>query len=649
MESTRSPEARPAGALAQGADLQQIEHRELRLALLAILITATLLRLIFAQVGLDGDRFWDEQWSVQNVAATLGTGSLKPAHSLYPTLAFLPHTAVLGLSELLHQVTGREAFAVFANPGRTELSATGYFLARLVAVAFGVWSLWLLFRLGSRVLDPASAMVGVLFLAAFWRHVRASGQFQPNIVALALILLAAGWCLEAGERRTWTSFLLAGSGVGLATSAKQVAALVALVLVAAVALQGRQALGLLPKLAGAAVTSLVVFVLLNPWVPMVLRDFQFQVRYYERAGAREGGSPAKVLAATLEFFTRHLGMAVALAAAVGLLLLLWRALRGAPRSREVLPLLAFGLGFPLLYAAITPNFESQNMLLAAPVTCLAAGWTLVSAWRWLEGRFHLPGTRAARRVIFLLLFTATFRFPVLATYEEAVPTTAAHAADLLATHLTPLELRVAFFERADEEIRVHRGGLRLPTVPFKHLSEVRPEALDLADCEIFPAARLSAKAYRARLERPVVAQVERIGSNPLSARGQELVLVFHPWHAVGPARPLEVEDLGEGRRRARLGGLVAPGEVISIAVITPQNGRRSPLDGMLLDGRALRFYETTTKGSAVVHFHTERLLLTAEPGELLLDQRRKGEGTPLPRVELLRWWPSAPTSDNPTL
>lgn len=624
------------------------EHRELRLALLAILVTATLLRLVFAQVGLNADRFWDEQWSVQNVAATLGAGSLKPAHALYPTLSFAPHTALLALADGAHKLTGTKALDVFAHSGRTELSPTGYLLARLVSVLFGAWSLWLLFRLGSRVLDPASAVVGVLLLAGFWRHVRASGQFQPNIVALALVLLAASWCLTAGERRSWPAFLLAGTGIGLATSAKQVAALVAMVLVAAVALHGKQALGLLPKLAGSAAASLLVFVLLNPWLPMVVRDFQFQVRYYERAGAREGGSPARVLAATVEFFTRHLGLAVALAAAVGLCLLLARALRGLPRSREVLPLVALGLGFPLLYAAVTPNFESQNMLLVAPVVCLVAGWTLVAVWRSLAARAAWLRSPAASRVCFLLLFVAVFRFPVLATYEEAVPTTAARAADLLAARLHPLELSVAMFERGEEEIRVHRGGLRLPTVPFQHLSAMPRGALDLADCEIFPSARLSSKAYRDRLERPAVASVERIGSNPLSARGQEWVVIFHPWVQQQPAHLLTVEDLGQGRRRARLDAAARAGEVISFTVVAPQNGRRPPLDKLWLDGVPLAFYETTTKGSAVVHFHTERTILTTVPLELTLDQRRKAEGGPLPEVQLLRWRLSAPTSDNPT-
>lgn len=613
--------------------------RDLRLALVAVLVTATLLRLAFASAQPHSNRFWDEQYSFQNVAAYLAEGQWRPAHALYPSLSFLPHTAVLAVSEGLYRLTGVEAFAVFADREAHVFSATAYRLVRGVSVAFGVWSLALLFRLGRRVLDAPAGLVGTLLLATFWRHVSASGEFKPDSVVVALVLLSVGWSLEAVRRGSWPAFLLAGVGVGLVTSAKYNGALVALVPAVAVALRGREAIRLLPRLAAAAGASLATFALLNPWPELVWRGYRFQVGFYERLSARRGADSWDVLVGTVDFFTRHQGVPVALAAAVGLAVLTWRAARARPRSEEVLVLASFTVGYPLSYALVTANFQSQNILPVVGLGCLFAGWTMVALWRWLEGRLLSLATRWARALAFAALFVLLHRFPVTAAYLETVPTTTAQSAARLTAELSPVWLRVAFYERVEERIGIAAGSLGVATRPVARLTDVESAALDFADAELFRADRLSgadAAAYLRRMARPAV-RLERVRPGPFAARGPELVLILHPWSDLGPAQKLEVVDLGQGRRRVRFDGLAAAGEVISFTIVARGRGPQLSVSGLWLDDSPLPVFYTGAITEKELHYVSQRTTLGDGVHELVVEQGENASSFVPPTVELHRW------------
>jgi Dolichyl-phosphate-mannose-protein mannosyltransferase len=613
--------------------------RELRLALAVVLITAAILRLAYAFARPDSNRFWDEQYSFQNVAALLADGHWRPAHALYPSLSFLPHTAVLAASDGLYRLTGVRAFAIFTDRENHVFSATAYRLVRGVSVFFGVWSLVLLYRLGRRVLDAPSALVGTLLLATFWRHVTASGEFKPDSVVMALALLSIGWSLEAVRSGSWPAFLLAGAGVGLVTSAKYNGALLALVPTVAVALRGRQAIPLLPKLAAAAGASLAVFALLNPWPSMVWRGFQFQAAFYERVSARRKSDFWQVLQSTAEFFTRHQGVLVALAAAAGLAVLSWRAVRAWPRCQEVLVLVAFTVGYPVIYALVTANFQTQNMLPVVCLGCLFAGWTMVAVWRRLEGRFSGLSSRRARGLAFSMLFVLLVRFPVTAAYAEVVPTTTTQSAARLAEHLSPPWLRVVVYERFDEKMTIAPGALGIATLPVAKLTDVESEALDFADAEVFRADRLTgsdAEAYLRRMVRPE-SWLDRVRPGFLAARGPELVLIFHPWNELGPARPLEVADLGQGRRRVRLDGVASAGDVISISLVARGRGPQLRVFGLWLDGRPLPVHYTGAMTEKELHFVSQRRTLGSGPHEMVVVQDENATGSVLPSAALHRW------------
>lgn len=612
-----------------------------------MLAAAALLRLVYSLPQPDPGRFWDERYGFRNVAAVLLDGQLGPAHALYPSLSWLPHAALLAASEVFHRLTGAEELAIVGDAGERIFSPTAYRLARSVSVVCGVWAVWLLYRLGSRALDPVVALVGALLLAGFWRHVTASGEFKPDAIVVALTLLSAGWSLRAGRLGGWPAYLLAGAGIGLVASAKYNAAVVALVLVAAVAVHGRAAVRLLPKLVAAAVASLAVFGALNPWPAMVVRDFRWQLGYYALEAKRAGSGHLDVLLVEVDFLVRHHGVLVALCAAAGLVALGWRAARSVPRHRELIPLLVFAAGYPLVYAVVTRLFLGQNILPAVPFTCLFAAWTMVAAGRSLAARWPALGRPALGWAAFAALAIVVFRLPAAATYDEAVPSTSQRAAALLAGGLAPpLDLRIAFHERgADPPIHARIGGRRLRVVPVEDLAAVAPAALDLADVEVFPAERLAgdgATFYLRRVATSGVARVERIPSRLFVTRGRELVIVLHPWRRHGPAQLLEpgaAIDVGGGRRRlrVRLDGGAASGEAVSVGLTVPYRADGPPLDELTLAGRPLAWYETGGRGGGRVHLITERRLLGDGPQELVVVLPAPPAGAAAPRFELHRW------------
>lgn len=619
-----------------------------RLALAAVLAAAALLRLVYAWPQPDPSRFWDERYGFRNVAAILIDGSAVPQHALYPTLSWLPHTALLAASEGLHRATGVEGLSIHLDREERLFSPTAYRLARLVSVLVGVWAVWLLYRLGGRVLDPAVGLVAALLLAGFWRHVIASVEFKPDSIAVALTLVAAGWSLRAVRRGSWPAFLLAGAGIGLATAAKYNAALVAMVLAAAVAAEGRGAVRLLPKLAGAAAASVAVFFALDPWPSLVLRDFRWQVGYYALEAERAGSGHGSVLVAAMEFLLRHHGPALAACAVAGLAVLGWRAVRAPREHRELIPVLVFAAGYPLVYAAVTRLFLGQNLLPVVPFTCLFAAWAIVAGGRALAARWRPFGSPAWRAAGFAVLAVLVLRLPVTATHAELVPSTSDHAAALLAGQLGPIELRVAFHERAADEppIRPRTGGRWLPVVPVGDLRQVEAAELALADAEVFPAERLQgsdAAFWLRRVAAPSV-RVERLPARFLATRGRELVAVLHPWRELGPPVALEPErtvgEDGTARLRAIFDGPAAPGEAVSIGLTVPNLGERPPLEGLSLARRPLAWYSTGGRGGGRVHLISERRRLDGDgPHELVALLPRPPGAAPPPALELHRWQP----------
>ena len=96
-------------------------------------------------------------------------------------------------------------------------------------------------RPGVPMIVLETALLGVLICMTAPVHIRATTIYKPDAILVLFVLLTFLWCLEAAEKGTLGSYLLAGMGVGLASASKQTGAFASIPLVTATILGWRQA------------------------------------------------------------------------------------------------------------------------------------------------------------------------------------------------------------------------------------------------------------------------------------------------------------------------------------------------------------------------------------------------------------------------
>jgi hypothetical protein len=597
------------------------------LALALILIWGCGMRVWLALPGLDRGRFWDEQFSVENLCSLLADGELRPANGLHPGLSYLPHAALLWASEGLHRLTGRPLFAVLA--GDDDLSPTGYLLCRLLQALAGTLSLYLTYRIGRRLDSPATGVGAALLLAVVPWHLRQSAIFKPDILLVAASLGAFAASLAAAERPTWRRFAGAGAAVGLALATKFNAAPIAVPLaVAALAGGGwrrRERWGALLLAGFAAVAVCLLF------TPFLALDPGFYVwsfgrtwRDYSMKGALLHSSHLTVLAQgprALLSESFH-GPVIGALGLAGLLLAPVAAARlppASPRARRLGPpmMAAYVAAFALFTAAGTTNPSEHNWLPVAPFVALGAAWMLLRGWRWLA-----PRLRRWQRLALAAAALAAACFlaaPANAyVYDTWVPTTQSLAQDCLQERLLPLGWRVAVREE-DADARWYSSPAIVLEV--RNLREMAPEELDRADAEIFHADGLDRPGggfYRQRIERPG-AEVVRIEPRPFRGRGRAVMVIVHRWQARGTPRRLELSPLPRAPERLAA-ELPADGQgagVASLEVRLPPGAEPESLQDVLLAGQPLSpIFARREAGSAL--FVTERFAMPAAGSRVTL-------------------------------
>ena len=265
--------------------------------LVAVLVLALGLRLKGVDWGLPFSFVNADESVVVPKAFGVARGGLNPQFFYYPSLFFY-------LVGGVYLLAAPALWAVqHANPlamGSFVVDPGPYFLlARLVSVAAGTASVYLLYRLGREAFGRPAGLVAALFLAVAPLHVAYSHMAVTDVTATALSLLAFLLLLQAarggGRRR-----LIAGAVVaGLATSTKyNLGALVLPATVAAVyacrgevgrrvAAGGRAAL-VWPRLLLARVYApmLLAFLVGSPFIVLdpghFLHDFLRQNRIMDR-------------------------------------------------------------------------------------------------------------------------------------------------------------------------------------------------------------------------------------------------------------------------------------------------------------------------------------------------------------------------------
>ncbi|MEE8525160.1 MAG: glycosyltransferase family 39 protein [Thermoanaerobaculia bacterium] len=616
--------------------------RRVGIAVAVLLVLSFALRLWFAGVKLDAGRFYDERFSFRNVSAMLVQGHLKPNNAYYPSLSYLPHTAVLAASEGLYRVTGWQRLTIFDDRKPFGFSATAYFLGRTVSVVLGTLSLWLVFVLGRRLFSTPAGLLAAALLAAAWGHVQASAVFKPDILVVVLALVTFVWSLDAAEQPSLRRFLVAGVGVGLAASAKYNGAGVAVVVVAAALASGWRDRRRWAWLMLAGCASAVAFVALNPYLPLVFEYLGRQQNLYEGYAVDTGGTHWGMPREQVAFLIRHHGPAIfglAVAGCLGLTARIVKGERTPERLRAVL-ILSFVLGYSAFYAALTPLFRGQNYLPVTAFTSLAAAWAMVTAWRWAAERWsplRSPSTAWTAGVTVAVLALSC---SVSAVYREVVPSTAELAGRLLQRRLQPVYLRQLVFERSEEPVQPFRKGYRMPAVGVDRLRDLDERRLDLADGEVFPASRLEGAGSELYLRRLASGTGETLRVMPgfLSGYGPELVVRLRGWPLRGEPLPLLFERADDDLFTADLPASIKPGEVFSISLWLPaERGRSIPFE-VRLGSRPLQVFETRVDFRRA-HYLTPRMEFAAGSGELSVRYGKELDEPSAPEAELCRWQP----------
>lgn len=572
-------------------------------ALAALLLVSFALRAWDASQGLQAGRYYDERYTFRNVSLILRQGNWRPAQAYYLSLSYLPQTALLAASQAIHRATGIPAFSIYGKTA-DRYSPTAYLLARLCNVAYGVLSLWVLFLIGRRIFSPEVGLLAAAILSAFPRHVLSSTQFKPDILVLLLALLTFLWTLDAALRPSLRRFLQVGIGVGLAVATKYTGVGAALPITGFVLARGWRDRRLWLWLALAGLASVLVFVLLNPYLGVVLEFIPKQLTHYSGNARQRGTGRLDVLVQQGQFLVEHHGALLALFAGAGLAGLVWKVFRphGWSPDRRLgasLALVSF-LGYSAFHSAATSLFRGQNYLLVVPFSSLFAAWAILGLWQLLAERAALLRTAPAGMAVCLLPAALLLAQQADLVYTRVVPTTWDKANEALADELAPLDLRQVIYETEGGTMRLTRGSERAITTPAERLSRIDPGQLERADAEVFLRNRFrgsEADFYRQReaLLRGGRAQV--ITGAPFHSRGEPVVMLLHPWMPAARPEPLV---LGRPDRSlalaARVPPAVQPGEVASLVLWVPRDAGR--VDALRLEpgGRRLPLTETGRRG-----------------------------------------------------
>jgi hypothetical protein len=609
-------------------------------ALAALLLASFALRAWDASQGLRAGRYYDERYTFRNVSLILRQGSWQPGQAYYLSLSYLPQTAILAASQALHRATGIQALSIYGKTA-DRYSPTAYLLARLCNVTYGVLSLWLVFLIGRRIFSPEVGLLAAAVLSAFPRHVLSSTQFKPDVLVLLLTLVTFYWTLDAALRPTLRRFLQVGLGVGLAVATKYTGIGAALPITGFVVARGWRDRNLWAWLALAGLTSILVFVLLNPYLGVVLEYIPKQLTHYSGNARLRGSDHLVVLAQQARFLLEHHGPVVAAFAAAGLIGLVWKGLRPGSWSPEqrLGAALALGhfLGYSLLHAAAVSLFRGQNYLLVVPFSSLFAAWAFVELWRLAAER--APRLQPATAAVCLIPAALLVWQQADLVYGRVVPTTWEVARAALAEELAPLELRQVIYENQAGTLRLTRGADRAITIGVDRLARLDPGALDRADAEVFLRSRFrerKANFYRGREARLGGGRARVVSSAPFRSRGKPVVLLLHPWVPAAAPEPLPLGRPAPARAlAARLPAGLRQGEVASLVLWVPREA--GPVDALRVEpgGHRLPLAETGRRGKRR-RLVTARFELSGQEARVRVPAPPDVAVRPY-RLELYRW------------
>ncbi|MBP7089102.1 MAG: glycosyltransferase family 39 protein [Candidatus Omnitrophica bacterium] len=227
--------------------------RYLRISLYCILILAGILRYLNISSGLDLKDYemsltWakiDEETTLNCLFGTLFRGDLNPHNFIYPSLYRYFLFLIFYLFFLPKAILTRSGVLALLQVQAMQNPSMFFLISRYVSAAFGVATIYILYRLVKKISNSRIAFISSLFLALSPLHIRESHFGTIDATLTFMMLLSLFFILKIYLKSRLKDYLLSGLLIGLAISIKYNAFVLVLPLLVAHFLQRKAGLGLL--------------------------------------------------------------------------------------------------------------------------------------------------------------------------------------------------------------------------------------------------------------------------------------------------------------------------------------------------------------------------------------------------------------------
>lgn len=347
----------------------------------AVMVVAIVLRVWGLMFGLPLGSARPDETQIAGPAVGYLSGDLRPPFFQWPPLfQYVVAAAYVVYAIVARPFTGFASIAAFAESRRQSLKAF-FLISRSLSLAFGVWTVWLVYRIGRRLFDEAVGVTAALFLAVSFLHVRDSHFGVSDVPMTALLVAAVLLILEWQERGGIGLAIVSGVVTGLAGATKYNALGVAVTFAAAWLMrlfdsrrdEARSPWASIGELAAYTLTVAVAFLGTSPFIVIDWSRFLHDMQ--EVSDTLSNGPAGLKVGQGWWYFSRvvlpsALGwpmFALSVAGIVGLLVSSWR---------RAVVLLVFPIGYFIVVGRGYGVFARHSLPLL-PFLCITAAWATV--------------------------------------------------------------------------------------------------------------------------------------------------------------------------------------------------------------------------------------------------------------------------------
>ena len=319
-------------------------------------------------------------------------------------------------------------FGLINLPSGDIFSAIGefaklYMAGRVVALALGIATVYLVYLLGKRAYGRGVGLLAALFMAVMPLHVMHSKFLAVDVPATFFVVMALIFAVRITEGLKLRDYLLAGLFAGLAAGTKYNAGLVILSpIVAHLATdKARPQFRILsPKLVAIPIMAAAGFLIGTPGAVLnfgkFMQDFLYEVGH---AGSGHG----LVFVETAPAFIYHFNHSLWVGMGLPLLVLATIGLIYAARKRTAsdLILLVFLIAYYAVIGAAQVKFARYTMPLLPVLAILAARISMDTINRLREGRMfaRFVGYIAVLLLVLVTAYTLVFSLSIDRMYASA--------------------------------------------------------------------------------------------------------------------------------------------------------------------------------------------------------------------------------------